>query len=87
MGITAKQNPVTFRIAVEGSSSDLYSKVVNDPEVWEDADVDLSRYGGRTVKLVFRTDAERDGDGRALGESFADELRRRRSAQTFLSIR
>jgi arylsulfatase A-like enzyme len=61
MGITAKQNPVTFRIAVEGSSSDLYSKVVNDPEVWEDADVDLSRYGGRTVKLVFRTDAERTG--------------------------
>lgn len=61
MGITAKQNPVTFRIAVEGSSSDLYSKVVNDPDVWEDADVDLSRYGGRTVKLVFRTDAERPG--------------------------
>ena len=59
---------------MEGSSGDLYSKVVDDPEVWEDADVDLSRYGGRTVKLVFRTDAERTGTVGALGESFADEL-------------
>jgi choline-sulfatase len=61
IGITAKDSPVQFRVAVEGSPGDLYSKIVNDPDDWEDADVDLSRYGGRNVKIVFKTDAGREG--------------------------
>ncbi|MGH9695401.1 MAG: sulfatase-like hydrolase/transferase, partial [Bryobacteraceae bacterium] len=61
MGVTAKNSPVTFRVAVEGSPGDLYSKTISDPDEWEDADVDLSRYSGRNVNLAFRTNARREG--------------------------
>jgi arylsulfatase A-like enzyme len=61
MGIMAKNSPVTFRVSVEGSPGDLYSKTINDADDWEDANVDLSRYAGRSVKLIFRTDSERKG--------------------------
>jgi arylsulfatase A-like enzyme len=59
-GIPDKNTPVTFHVSVEGSR-DLYSKTVADAEAWEDADIDLSAYSGRAVKLVLRTEASRDG--------------------------
>ncbi len=62
MGITAKDSPVKFRVSVEGASSEMFSKTLDDPDQWEDSDVDFSRWGGRTVKLQFRTESGRAGD-------------------------
>jgi len=59
MGITEKNSPITFRVAA--NSKELYSKAVADLESWEDADVDLSSYSGRTIKLTFATDAAKPG--------------------------
>ena len=61
MGITAKNSPITFRVSVEGSSADLFSKTVSDLDDWQDGDVDLSGFAGRKLKLLFRTDSERAG--------------------------
>ena len=61
MGITAKNSPIRFRVSVEGSSADLFSKTVTDLDDWQDGDVDLSAFAGRKLKLLFRTDSERDG--------------------------
>lgn len=60
-GITSKDSPVRFRVSIDGVSADLYSKTLGENEAWSDADVDLSAFGGRTVKLVFRTEANREG--------------------------
>jgi arylsulfatase A-like enzyme len=59
-GIPDKNAAVTFHVAVEGAR-ELYSKTVSDDEIWDDADVDLSAYPGRPVKLLLRTDAAHDG--------------------------
>ena len=59
MGVTADGAPVTFRVQVSGK--DLYSKTVSSAGAWEDADVDLSAYGGRNLKLVLRTESSREG--------------------------
>ncbi len=61
MGVTAKNSPVKFRVGLEGAPGDLFSKTVSDEDVWEDADVDLSRWNGRNIKLVLRTEASQDG--------------------------
>jgi choline-sulfatase len=62
MGITAKESPVRFRVSVEGASGDLFSTALDHPDQWEDSDVDLSRLGGRTIKLQLRTESGRAGD-------------------------
>jgi arylsulfatase A-like enzyme len=59
MGLTADGAPVTFRVQVSGK--DLYSKTVSTASTWEDADVDLSPYNGRNLKLVLRTESSREG--------------------------
>jgi arylsulfatase A-like enzyme len=59
MGITEKKSPITFRVAAD--AKELYSKMVTDTDAWEDADVDLSAYGGRNVKLTFATGTENAG--------------------------
>lgn len=60
-GVTAKDSPVRFRVSVEGSTTDLYSKMFSDQDEWHDADVDLSRYAGRSIQLLLRTEADREG--------------------------
>ena len=60
MGTTEKNSPVTFCVVADGNNQ-LYSKMVTDSDTWEDADVDLSPYGGRNVKLAFTTSAEKPG--------------------------
>jgi len=60
VGITERDSPIRFRVVVEGLNQ-LYSKIVTDPDTWEDADVDLSSYGGRNAKLAFETSAEKQG--------------------------
>jgi arylsulfatase A-like enzyme len=59
MGITEKNSPVTFHVVAD--SKELYTKKITAPDSWEDADVDLSPYGGRSVKLAFETSAEKQG--------------------------
>jgi len=59
IGATAKNAPVRFRVSVDGA--ELYAKALSDPEVWQDADVDLSRWAGRSVRLAFRTEADQEG--------------------------
>ena len=59
MGITAKQSPITFHIAIEGT--DAFSETVADADAWEDGDVDLSRYAGRNIIIVFRADTAQSG--------------------------
>jgi arylsulfatase A-like enzyme len=59
MGVTADGVPVTFRVQVSGK--DLYSKTVSSANAWEDADVDLSAYGGRNLNLLLRTESSREG--------------------------
>ena len=59
VGITEKKNPITFRVTAD--SKDLYTKTVADTDAWEDADVDLSAYSGKSVKLTFATSTEKAG--------------------------
>ena len=57
VGTTAKNSPVTFGVFIAGNSTALYNKTWSDPDIWEDADVDLSRWGGRPIDLQLKTDA------------------------------
>jgi arylsulfatase A-like enzyme len=60
MGITEKNSSVKFRVVVDGSR-ELYSNTITDPDAWEDANLDLSSYAGRNVKLAFETRPEKPG--------------------------
>jgi len=57
MGTTAKTGAVTFKVMAEGAPTALYKKTLSDPDHWEDADVDLSGWGGRSLNLQLKTDA------------------------------
>ncbi len=59
MGITEKKQPIAFRLTADGH--ELSAKTVTDPETWEDAEVDLSAYSGKKVRLTFATTAEKVG--------------------------
>jgi arylsulfatase A-like enzyme len=61
MGLAAKNSAVKFRVTVEGDSADLYTKTMDGSSGWEDGHVDLSRWGGRTIKLQLRTEAPQAG--------------------------
>ncbi|MGH9664836.1 MAG: sulfatase-like hydrolase/transferase, partial [Bryobacteraceae bacterium] len=61
IGVTEKADPVTFRVFVDGSASPVYSKTLADPEIWEDASIDLSAYAGKKIKISFQTEAARKG--------------------------
>ncbi|MGH9594352.1 MAG: sulfatase-like hydrolase/transferase, partial [Bryobacteraceae bacterium] len=61
LGTTEKNRPVKFRVSVEGTSADLFAKTLNDPDGWEDADVDLSRWSGRRINLQLRTESSQPG--------------------------
>jgi arylsulfatase A-like enzyme len=60
MGV-AEEKPVTFRVLTGASDTELYSKTLDNPDVWEDAQVDLSAYEGRNIKIVFQTNSEAHG--------------------------
>jgi choline-sulfatase len=62
MGTTVKGNPITFRVSVGEAAVNLFSRTIDYQDRWEDADVDLSRWGGRTIKLQLRTESAREGD-------------------------
>ena len=62
-GVGVATKPVTFRILVGSNNEELYSATVGDAEQWIDADVDLSKFGGSTAKIVLRTEAAGGGIG------------------------
>ncbi len=62
MGTTAKASSIKFRVSVEGGPGDLFTATLNTPDRWQDADVDLSRWSGRRIRLQLRTEASRQGD-------------------------
>ena len=59
MGITKTGSPITFHILA--NAKEVYAKTVKDTDSWEDADVDLSTYGGGNVQLAFATSTETPG--------------------------
>jgi arylsulfatase A-like enzyme len=59
LGVADRNRPVHFQVLLDGGS--LYSKTLADTAEWSDADVDLSRFAGRTVKLTLQTDAPQEG--------------------------
>jgi arylsulfatase A-like enzyme len=59
LGITEKNSPVTFRVTAD--SKELLSRTITDSGEWLDQDVDISSYGGRTIKLIFETISEKAG--------------------------
>jgi arylsulfatase A-like enzyme len=58
IGMAGKE-PVSFSVAAD--STEVFSKTLADPEVWESADIDLSAYAGRKVKLTFESSAASQG--------------------------
>ena len=62
MGSTVKESRVTFRVSIEGEPGDLFSKTIDNPDRWQDAEIDLSRWGGRPVKLRLQTESSHAGD-------------------------
>ena len=62
---TIEEGPVGFRVEVAepgGESGELVlSRTVTTPERWEPVRVDLNRWAGRSVDLLFRTEAESAG--------------------------
>ncbi|MCU1258278.1 MAG: hypothetical protein JWO80_1163 [Bryobacterales bacterium] len=57
MGTTAKSAPVTFLVLLDGRAPPLYAHTLNDPDAWEDADLDVSRWAGKSVDLQLKTEA------------------------------
>ena len=55
VGTTAKNTPVRFRVSVNGSQSDLWSKTLNDVDQWDDAD-------SRVLRWTFWCQANRRAD-------------------------
>ncbi|HSB16572.1 MAG TPA: sulfatase-like hydrolase/transferase [Bryobacteraceae bacterium] len=55
----AESKAVAFRVAAEGT--ELFRRTLEDPSAWEDGEADLSRFAGRTIKLVFETSSAQEG--------------------------
>ena len=61
IGVTARDVPIKFRVQAEGAKTDLYSRTLSDPDSWTDADVDLSAFAGRTIRLSLISESAREG--------------------------
>lgn len=62
-GTTAKGSAIKFHVSLQGASADIYSNTVNDPDRWQDADIDLSRWrSSKAVALQLRTESTHEGD-------------------------
>ena len=61
IGIADKQGPVAFRVLAGASSAELFSSTLRDADVWQDTAIDLTRFAGQDLKLVFATRSDRPG--------------------------
>jgi arylsulfatase A-like enzyme len=57
--VAAKNSAVAFRVTVD--DNEVFSQTVNDDDRWGDANIDLSAYAGRSIKLDFQTKSAREG--------------------------
>jgi arylsulfatase A-like enzyme len=57
----AGRAPVNFRIRAGPAQEELWAASVSDPGEWQDAAVDLGRFAGRSLRLVFEADASQAG--------------------------
>lgn len=53
--------PVSFRIRAGEAGEELWAATVSDPERWQDGAIDLARFAGRTLRLVFEASASQTG--------------------------
>jgi arylsulfatase A-like enzyme len=63
IGIAENDKPVEFEIRAAAGEKVLYSKKLDDPEIWVDAQVDLSEYAGQTLRLALKTTGEEGAVG------------------------
>ncbi len=56
---TLEDAPVTFQVAVNGST--LLERTLTTPDRWEEASIDLAAHGGRDVTLSLSLKGEQDG--------------------------
>ncbi len=60
----ASEAPVTFRVLAGTPAREIYSATLRDPEIWKDAQVDLSAFTGGDQQIVLRTESRaRDAVG------------------------
>ena len=63
LGVSTNQ-PVTFRVLAGEPGKEIFSATLSDPNVWKDAEVDLSALGGATRQITLRTESRaRDAVG------------------------
>jgi choline-sulfatase len=53
----AGNTPVAFRVLAGPSKTEIFSRTLAAPDAWEDAEIDLAPYAGRTTRLLFQTDS------------------------------
>lgn len=54
MGVAGKA-PVKFRVLAGPAQTELFSRQVDNPDRWDDAEVDLSPYAGTTAHIVLES--------------------------------
>lgn len=59
LGSTEKSTPVTFRILAD--NREVFSKTLANADTWDDGEGDLAPFGGRSVKIEFRTESDKTG--------------------------
>ncbi len=67
MGATAPNSSSNFSVSLQGTTGDLFSKTLfsktmDRTDQWSDSDVDLSRWGGKTIRLTLRTGGGHEGE-------------------------
>jgi Sulfatase len=57
MGILENRNPVLFKVIIESENTreEIFSSEVKDNEEWRDEKLDLSRWSGQKVGILFKT--------------------------------
>jgi arylsulfatase A-like enzyme len=62
VGVLSLKAPVRFLITVvvNGREKRIYGRTVLSTEEWEDAQLNLSRWAGREVELLFEVESEKD---------------------------
>lgn len=60
LGVARKQ-PITFRVLAGPAATPVFSRTLDDPGRWEDAEVDLSAFANTTTRVVFETQADAAG--------------------------
>jgi len=59
MGILEKNDPVEFKIVVEceGTQKEEFFKEIITPDEWHDAKIDFTKWQGKTVEVLFKTES------------------------------